>query len=123
MRCNCTICVARCKLTHLVHHSRVTPHLAKAAGSGSRADATDTLLVKQSVEAGHDKNVAVTYLERIAGGKATLYLMGLDLSYRPPSGFAAASMDVRAFKLACRTAANLQSKAKQRLQHVYAADL
>jgi len=23
------------------------------------------------------------------------------LSYRPPSGFAAASMDVRAFKLAC----------------------
>ena len=42
-----------------------------------------------------------TYLDRMAGGRATLYFIGFDLSYRPPNGFAAASMEVRAFKLAC----------------------
>jgi len=46
----------------------------------------------------------------MAGGKATLYLIGLDLSYRPPSGFAAARMDVRAFKLACTTAKDHKAK-------------
>jgi len=46
----------------------------------------------------------------MAGGKATLYLIGLDLSYRPPSGFAAARMDVRAFKLACTTAKDYKAK-------------
>ena len=78
-------------------------------------------MTQSAVDARHDNSIAVTHLERIAGGKATLYLMGLDLSYRPPSGFAAASMDVRAFKLACRTAATY--KATQRLHHVHAADL
>lgn len=91
-------------------HSVVTPHLAKAAGGDIGIDATNTLLMEQNAAAGHDNNIAVTYLERIAGGKATLYLMGLDLSYRPPSGFAAASMDVRAFKLACRSAATYKPK-------------
>lgn len=40
------------------------------------------------------------HLERIAGGSATLYFRGLDLSYRPPSGLAAARMDALAFRVA-----------------------
>ena len=36
----------------------------------------------------------------MAGGSATLYRMGLDRSYRPPTGLAAARMDVRAFSVA-----------------------
>lgn len=52
----------------------------------------------------------------MAGGKATLYLMGLDLSYRPLSGFAAASMDVRAFRLACATAAKFDQDKPSRVQ-------
>ncbi len=46
----------------------------------------------------------------MAGGKATLYLIGLDLSYWPPSGFAAARMDVRAFKVAYTTAKDHKAK-------------
>lgn len=41
------------------------------------------------------------HLERMAGGKATLYLKGFDLSYLPAKGFAAANMEVRAFRVAC----------------------
>ena len=40
------------------------------------------------------------YLDKIAGGKATLYFMGFPLSYRPPSGLAAAKIDVRALRVA-----------------------
>ena len=36
----------------------------------------------------------------MAGGSATLYLSGLDRSYRPPTGLAAARMLVRAFSVA-----------------------
>ena len=46
----------------------------------------------------------------MAGGKATLYLIGLDLSYRPPCGFAAARMDVRAFRLACTRGKDYKAK-------------
>lgn len=40
-------------------------------------------------------------LDKIAGGSATLYRRGLLLSYRPPTGLAAARMEVRAFSVAC----------------------
>ena len=42
------------------------------------------------------------YLDRIAGGNATLYLRGLALSYRPPKGLAAARIDALAFRVACK---------------------
>lgn len=40
------------------------------------------------------------HLERMAGGRATLYLSGLERSYRPLTGLAAARMLVRAFSVA-----------------------
>lgn len=42
------------------------------------------------------------YLDKMAGGRATLYRRGLERSYRPPMGFAAARMAVRAFSVACK---------------------
>ena len=45
----------------------------------------------------------------MAGGRATLYRRGLDRSYRPPIGLAAARMAVRAFKVACQPPGSLLS--------------
>ena len=43
----------------------------------------------------------VANLDKMAGGRATLYFRGLALSYRPPMGLAAAKIDARALSVAC----------------------
>ena len=73
-------------------------------------DCHASLLISKHMKSIYLKKLNIAHLERMAGGKATLYLIGLDLSYRPPSGFAAARMDVRAFKLACTTAKYYKGK-------------
>ena len=48
----------------------------------------------------HMQQSMATHRDKMAGGSATLYLSGFDLSYLPPTGLAAASMLVRAFNVA-----------------------